>query len=209
MLYGLLDSAVQKVAQMTATASRTPNGPAMSALARPELLNFAMTLLPVRRSRLRLYEQGDEWVRVGLKGTVIRPRLRMRPPTAHLVEPGLFDEQTLTGPAGSFVLMWDWDQSLGGLNTFALTRVVTMKRWGLDCPLLEDIPLEAPLAGSSADPFRHLVPMGIGNDDDDLSDLVVRWEDEEDEARSEPEVSDRREEDERDGEGDTAVGEDD
>ncbi|MGW0754986.1 hypothetical protein ACWD1Y_00565 [Streptomyces sp. NPDC002814] len=206
LLHGLLDASVQKVAVMTNSAVKPPNGPAMSALARTELLGFAASSLTVRRSRLRLVESGDEWVRVGLAGSEVRPRLKMRPPTAELVEPGLFDEATLRGPAGSVVFMWNWDQGLGALRSLSLTRVVSMQRWGIECPILEEIPIEAPLAGSMEDPFRRSVPLGAANDDDDLAGVVGVW-DEDEGAQSEQQVSDARSEDDRDDdEGDSTVG---
>ncbi|MEU6340252.1 hypothetical protein ABZ883_04785 [Streptomyces sp. NPDC046977] len=206
LLHGMLDASVQKVSAMTASAVKAPNGPAMSALARTELLGFASSSLAVRRSRLRLIGAGDEWVRVGLTGSEVRPRLRMRPPTAELVDPFLFDEATLRGPAGSIVVMWDWDENLGTLRSLSLTRVESMQRWGIKCPMLEEIPIAAPAVGSVDDPFRHSVPIGAANDDDDLAGVVGVW-DEEEEAQSEQQLSGDRSEDGRDDdEGDSAVG---
>jgi len=207
LLHQLLDDSVQKVAEMTSSAVKHPNGPAMSALARTELLGFAQASLAVRRSRLRLKSCGDEWVRVGLKGSEVRPRLRMRPPTAELVEASLFDEATLRGPAGSVVLMWNWDPGRGCLRSLALTRVESMLRWGIQCSILEEIPISASAAGLAEDPFHGSIPLGASNDDDDLSDLVGVW-DEDDDIQSERESSDARDEEDRnDDEGDSTVGE--
>ncbi|GHF92055.1 hypothetical protein PV376_06585 [Streptomyces sp. NRRL_ISP-5395] len=201
LLRSLLDAAVQKVVLMTSDAAKPPNGPAMSALARTELIAAAKSSLLVRRSRMRIREAGTAWVRVQLDGAVIQPRLRMRPPSAAKVEPTLFDEATLRGPAGSVVLLWDWD-GYSSLSSLALTRVESMDRWHVSCKILEEFrvtstAVASPLVGA---------PVGSRNEDDDLTGVLGVWGNEED-IRSEHEVSDSRYKDNRDDdEGNASVG---
>ncbi|MFD9116781.1 hypothetical protein [Streptomyces bottropensis] len=204
LLHHLLDQAVQQVAKMTKGARRRPNGPAMSALARTELLGLAEDSDSVANSRLRLQESGDQWVRVGLEGSGCSPRLRMRPPKARLTDPWLFDEDTLQGPAGSLVVMWDWSKALGTVRSVSLTRVESMRRWGIRCSILEEIAINAPLMETLINPLTHAVPAGSRNEDDDLSDVVALWGEAE-ERQSEQEISDGRDEDERNDEGDSTV----
>lgn len=189
---------------MTQGAHRRPNGPAMSNLARTELLGFAEESPLVASSRLRLRESGDQWIRVGLEGSGCSPRLRMRPPKAKLTDPWLFDEETLQGPAGSLVVMWDWSRPLGTVRSVTLTRVESMRRWGIKCSILEEIAINAPLAETLINPLTHAIPPGARNEDDDLLDVVALWSEGE-ERQSEQEVSDGRDEDERDDEGDSTV----
>jgi hypothetical protein len=204
LLRHLLDESVQKVASMTSDAAKSPNGPAMSALARTELIAASRSSLAVRRSRLRIREAGTAWVRVVLEGAVVQPRLRMRPPTAKQVEPTLFDEETLIGPAGSIVLLWNWD-GFSSLHSLTLSRVSSMKRWGISCEILEEIKIPAMSAATVETPLFG-VPAGSRNEDDDLAGVVGVWGDEED-IRSEQEVSDTRDEDNRDDdEGNSTVG---
>lgn len=201
---GLLDQSVQSVAEMTKGARRRPNGPAMSALARTELLGLAEESSLVAKSRLRLRESGDQWIRIGLEGSGFSPRLRMRPPKAKLTDPWLFDEATLQGPAGSIVVMWEWSRPLGTVRSVALTRVESMRRWGIKCPILEEIPINASHSETLINPLTHAIPPGSRNEDDDLWDVVGQWGEDE-ERQSEQEISDGHDEDERNGEGDSTV----
>ncbi|MGW0554415.1 hypothetical protein ACWDZ6_09480 [Streptomyces sp. NPDC002926] len=204
LLRDLLDDCVQKVASMTSDAAKPPNGPAMSALARTELIASARSSMAVQRSRMQIREAGTAWVRVRLDGAVVQPRLRMRPPSAKHVEPYLFDEATLLGPAGSVVLLWNWD-GFGSLYSLTLSRVKTMQRWGISCDILEEIRIPAMSAGTVEHPLFG-APIGSRNEDDDLAGVVGVWGDEED-IRSEQEVSDTRDEDNRDDdEGNSTVG---
>ncbi|MER5447777.1 hypothetical protein ABT065_19485 [Streptomyces sp. NPDC002764] len=204
LLRHLLDESVQKVAEMTVDAAETPNGPAVSALARTELIAASRASPAVRRSRMRIRDAGTAWVRVVLEGAGVQPRLRMRPPTAKQVEAALFDEATLVGPAGSIVLLWNWD-GFGSLRSLTLSRVKSMKRWGISCDILEEIKIPAMAAGTVVAPLFG-VPDGTRNEDDDLAGVVSVWGSEED-IRSEQEVSDARDEDNRDDdEGNSTLG---
>ncbi len=204
LLRHLLDDAVQKVALMNSDAAQPPNGPAMSALARTELIAASQSSLAVRRSRMEIREMGTAWVRVRLDGAPVQPRLRMRPPAAKQVEAFLFDEETLRGPAGSIVLLWNWD-GFASLRSLTLSRVKSMKRWGISCDILEEIQIPALSAGTVESPLVG-IPHGSRNEDDDLKDVVSVWDNEED-TRSEQEVSDTRDEDNRDDdEGNSTLG---
>ncbi|WP_326842823.1 hypothetical protein OHB33_22125 [Streptomyces sp. NBC_01558] len=204
LLRHLLDDAVQKVALRNSEAAKPLNGPAVSALARTELIAASRESLAVRRSRMEIREVGTAWVRVRLDGAPVQPRLRMRPPTAQQANAALFDEETLRGPAGSIVLLWNWD-GFASLRSLTLSRVTSMKRWGISCDILEEIQISSMLAGTVESPLSG-VPFGSRNEDDDLAGVVSVWDNEED-IRSEQEVSDTRDEDNRDGdEGNSTVG---
>ncbi len=208
-LCGMVDEALRDSTKLFAPRGRVPRGHVISMLTREALGPLVGSGSPVRPGeswpRLVVESYGQDWIKVSLKdvGTV---RLRKRPGKTSVGQPPLeaADEAVpalFDAPAGGVLVMfWDWSATTGMLRALWLSDVATLE-WGSKGPTIFD-EVKFELVASAVS-----VPTGAGRAEDDLADLVSRWDqggtlDEPGDLQS---FGTDQDEDEHD-EGDSAVG---
>lgn len=209
-LRGQLDESVRESARMFAGRGRVPKGYLISGLSREALGGLVaqskQTLTDGSRSRLVVESYGQDWIKVHFAG--IGPvKLRKRPSKTYVAEPALVAADGATMPlfevpTGELVLLWDWDASIGMLRSLTLARVASLEDWNTHgCVIFSEIEIESAMTIQS-------LPDGAGSDEDDLDDLVSRWDanGETDEPDTLGTTAFDEDEDEDHDEGDTTVG---
>jgi hypothetical protein len=156
-------------------------------------------------SDMEVFAEGEDWVRIWVPQLGWKLHLRTRPKVVRIEDPAGFLDPDLFGePLGTPVLFWRWDNVGDCLAFFSLVWVVNGEdRWGLACKGVEEIMITPDMRSV---PPVSMVISGSGNDDDDLDDVVGRW----DSAgpQSEAEITDRQYRGGHDHESDSAVGDD-
>jgi hypothetical protein len=200
----LVDKAAQDAVGLYRPWGRAPKGGVMSGMTRDRFLEFAQDSAELAGSGVAVKGCGDDWVRVWLPALRMWVHLRSRPRNVVPVnDDELFLVVDLFGlPPGLPVLFWQWDKVEQRLMSFSVAWVITMDNWVVECPVREEVEISADL---TALPMSRPVP-GEGNDDDDLPGLVGRWDDEE--PKSEDQVTDEAREGASDDDTSPAVGED-
>lgn len=201
----LIEEAARDAVKLYEPWGRAPKGVALSAMTRDRFLELAADDSDLALSDVEVYGEGQDWVRVWLPKLGWRLPLRTRPQVVRIedsegtLDPDLFGEP----PLGTPVLFWRFDVFKDSLSAFSLVRVLELADgWVMECKGLEEIGITADLLIPSV----AVAPTpGSGNDDDDLEDLVGRWDNED--PQSEAEITDRQYEDD-DNESDSAVGDD-
>lgn len=181
---------------------RAPKGGVMSGMTRDRFLEFAEDSAELAGSGVAVKGCGDDWVRVWLPILRMWVALRSRPRTVVAInDDGLFPIVDLFGlPPGVPVLFWRWDKAEQELGSFSVAWVATMDNWVVECPVREEVEVSPDLMALPSRP----VP-GAGNDDDDLPNLVRRWDDE---PKSEDQIIDEAREEASDDDTGPAMGED-
>lgn len=198
MLRDLLGRAAHDAVGIYTPWGRAPKGQVMSGMTRDRFLEFAQDSAELAGSGVAVKAAGDDWVRVWLPLLRAWVHLRSRPRNVvPVIEDELFPGYDLLGlPQGLPVLFWRWDRIERQLATFSLAWVTTMDNWVVECPVREEVEVSPDLM---ALPASRPVP-GAGNDDDELSGLVGRWDGEE------PMTEDQVTDDAREGKGDDDTG---
>jgi hypothetical protein len=182
---------------------RAPKGSALSAMTRDRFLELAQGSAELAGSGVVVKSCGEDWVRVWFPKLGWMVPLRTRPKVIRLEEPGLFPADLWGAPPGNPVIFWRWGKKEQRLTHFSLAQVTEMDdKYGTECVALENIEITAGVVPMHVSPIID----GAANDDDDLRDLVGRWGS--DEPRSEDQVTDELDKDNRDDRTDPAMGED-
>ncbi len=209
LLFRLLEQAGCDTVDLFKPWGHLPGGTAFSASTRDRFLQLAEDSAELAASKIKVEAYGDDWVRIYLSMLGLRVKLRARPRTAHLIEPGLWPdggvgpnsedgsdseassgrlfESGLIDPPGHVVVFWRFNLPERSMSKWSIARVVSMDDWFIDCPMYEEVDLPTDvllLAG-------HRVPVEAANDHDDLADVVGLRED--GEAQSEEQVTNREE----------------
>jgi hypothetical protein len=202
----LLERACRDAVTLYSKWKRYPKGTAMSAITRDRFLELANDDPDLALSEIEVFAEGEDWVRIWLPKLGWKLPLRTRPKVVRIEDgsgwlgPDLFGDP----PLGTPVLFWRWDFPEDRLAFFSLVRVLnTEDRWVMECKGLEEIELTLDLL---ATPAATSVTPGSSNDDDDLDDVVGRWDSED--PQSEAETTERQYRDNHDDESDSAVGDD-
>ena len=211
VLRSLFEEAARDTSRLCAPRGRPPKGTAMSALTRDKFLELVESCADLGESGVAVKPCGEDWVRVWLPELKAWVPLRHRPGTVvYVTEDGLFDDDEfdadrdlLGWPSGSPFLFWDWSHKEGRLLFYGVAWVISKQKWVIECRVRHEIEISSDLV---ALPASSSVPSGARNDDDDLRDIVSRWES--DEPESEEEVTDRADESARDDRANPAMGED-
>lgn len=202
----------EAVGKFSASNGRIPKGLLASMIIRENLGNRIERgdLIHGVGSKFVVERYGQDWIKIHFPEQEA-VRLRTEPAYPKVQNPvlvpadddapALFEE-----PVGHLVLMWRWDVATGMLRSLWLTRVVSLD-WKQDgCVILEKVEIKSAMESK-------FVPEGIGSDEDDLDDMLSRWDDSEPGDPDEPDESGAAgaadfddNEDEDDDEGDTAVG---
>jgi hypothetical protein len=201
----LIEQAARDAVKLYEPWGRAPKGVALSAMARDRFLELAADDSDLALSDVEVYGEGQDWVRVWLPRVGWRLPLRARPAVVRIEEPEGTLDPDLFGepPLGSPVLFWRFEVSEDSLSAFSLVRVLELADgWVMECKGLEEVDITADLLIL---PVAAAPAPGSSNDDDDLEDLVGRWDSED--PQSEAEITDRQYKDDDD-ESDAAVGDD-
>lgn len=205
----LIEQAARDAVKLYKPWGRAPKGTALSAMSRDRFLELAPDDEDLALSDVEVYGEGEDWVRVRLPKLGWCLPLRARPKLVRIedgqgtLDPDLFGEP----PLGTPVLFWRFDASEDSLSAFSLIRVLELEEgWVMECKGLEEVEITADLLVL---PVASAPTPGSSNDDDDLEDLVGRWDNED--PQSEAETTDRQykdDDDDDDDESDSAVGDD-
>lgn len=204
---GLLEEAGHDTIKLHQPRGQNPKGTAMSALTRPKLLDLAKGSADLATAGMRVRPRGEDWVRVWLpKPLQAWVPVRSRPDTI-VVDGDVSilceeDEDLLGMPMGYPYLFWRWDYTEQRLMSFSAAWVKEKRGWHKECPCREEIEISAALA---ALPANTSAPIGARNEDDELDDLVAKWDT--DEPLSEDQVTDKANESVEDGDTNPALGE--
>jgi hypothetical protein len=202
----LLEQAARDAVKLYAPWKRAPKGTALSAMTRDRFLELAADDPDLALSDVEVFTEGEDWVRIWLPKLGWKLHLRTRPKLVRIADPtGLFDPDLFEDlTLGTPVLFWRFDPCENRLAAFSLVRVLNIEDgWVMECKGLEEIEITADLL---ALPVMPTVTPGSSNDDDDLEDVVGRWDSED--PQSEAETTDRQYKDDHDDESDSAVGDD-
>lgn len=201
----LLEEAAREAIKLHSPWGRPPKGTAFSALTREKFLELIEDCEELAGTGVAVMTCGEDWVRVWLPNPKWMLKLRSRP-KVDLVnddEPTLFDLEPDEVPRGSPVLFWRYNLDEDRLAHFS-AAIVTDPDWVMEAEVLEEIEITDDLISVTAG--RAATVPGTGNDDDDLQDVVGRWDN--DEPLSEAEATDKIFKDSDDDERGTAMGED-
>lgn len=192
-LCGKVDEAFRESDQLFAPRGRVPAGHVISMLTREALGHLVGAASPVRpgenRPRLVIESRGQDWITASLVG-IGSVRLRKRPAKVTVTHPllagadeaapALFEQPPLEAAddaapalfgtdASVLVLFWDPDMSAGMLQSMWLSEVATLD-WGSGGPVIfDEVVFE--LAGAARSSLE-----GAGRDEDELGDLLSRWD---------------------------------
>jgi hypothetical protein len=198
----LLEEAAREAIKLYRPWKRLPKGTALSAMTRDRFLELAEDCEELAGGGVVVKSCGEDWVRVWLPGPGWIVSLRSRPKVISVEEEGgLFDLDLFGAPRGTPVLFWRFNAAEDRLASFSMARVADMA-WVLEAEVLEEVEITDGLTALISG--RVTVP-GSGNDDDDLENVVGRWDN--DEPLSEAEVADEIYEDDHDDERGPALGE--
>ena len=201
-LHRLLEQAGRDTIKLWKPWGRAPKGTAMSSTTRDRLLELAEDDEELACSGVTIRSCGEDWVRVWFPEPKWLVPLRTRPKVIPVEEEeGLFDD-LFGAPRGTPALLWRWNVSDNCLASFTMARVLNLGDI-LEFQVLEEIPITPDLATLA--PVRPVL-LGTGNDDDDLPDVVGRWDNEK--PLSEDETTDETRKDGPDDERGSSVGED-
>ena len=171
LIRGLLDLAIQDSTLLYKPRRRRAKSTVFSGMVRDKFLELAENAPKLRGSRVRVFGEGEDWVRFELPiiGVI---RLRTCPSTAHEAHPTLVrpdgTNEELFERSGPFVMFWTADRSSGLLDTLTLAEVASFENWQRDCEILSKYEVEA---GAAAMPVN-----GAGSAEDELEGVVGRWE---------------------------------
>jgi hypothetical protein len=199
----LVEQAGRDAGQLYVPWGRAPKGTARSAMTRDRFLELAADDPDLALSDLEVFAEGEDWVRIWLPQLGWKLHMRTRPKVVRIEDPGGFLDPDLFGePLGTPVLFWRWDVVQDCLAFFSLVRVVSSEdQWGIGCRGVEEVMIT---------PDTRSVPQVSsvisGSDDDDLDDVVGRWDSED--PQSEAEITDGQGRDGHDDESDSAMGDD-
>lgn len=198
----LEDAASQAVDVYRKAWGRFPKGTVLSGMTRDRFLELTDDSTELAGSGVVVRSCGEDWVRILLKGPGWEIALRTRPTLIHVDEGsgGLFGLDEYSAPLGTPVLFWRFDREENQLASFAMARVVDMT-WVMEAKVYEEVEITYDLASLAPLPS----PPGASNDDDNLDDVVGRWDN--DEPQSEAEATDKTDEDSDDDEPGTTLGE--
>ena len=200
----LLEKAAREAIKLHSPWGRPPRGTVFSGLAREKLLELVEDCEELAGTGVAVMACGEDWVRVWLPGPKWMLKLRSRPKVIPVSdEPALFELELDGVPRGFPVLFWRFNSNEDQLAHFAMARVRDLE-WVMEAEVLEEIEITADLAALTTG--RAATVPGTGNDDDDLTGVVGRWDS--DEPRSEAEATDETYRDSHDDERDSAVGDD-
>lgn len=209
MLRALLVTALRDSATLYKPRGRPPKGMAMSVMMRDKLIELALPSADLAADGLSVMAYGQDWVRITFRGGVTAP-LRKRPPRTGAV--------TLEGQEDLFSLLDDEEEPAPPVDAFRdspLSLVVLWDyKWAVDSEgnITDDILAYFGVAqvgskGGEPDyqtvvdhveispnvvPLLPVAPPGSDNDDDELDDLIGRWD--QDAPASEEEITDAQEE---------------
>jgi hypothetical protein len=202
----LTERAAKDAVKLYAPWKRAPKGTARSAMTRDRFLELAADDPDLALSDVEVFAEGEDWVRIWLPKLGWKLPLRTRPKVVRIEDRTGFLDPDLFGdpPLGTPVLFWKWDVAGDCLAFFSLVRVLnTEDRWVMECKGVEEIVITPDMLSL---PDVSTVTPGSGNDDDDLDDVVGRWDSED--PQSEAETTDRQYRDDHDDESDSAMGDD-
>jgi len=206
LVRSLIERAARDAVQLYVPWKRAPKGTARSAMARDRFLELAADDPDLAASDVEVFAEGEDWVRIWLPKLGWKLALRTRPKVVTIenrdgfLDPDLFEDPALGTP----VLFWKWDVLRDCLAFFSLVQVInTEDRWGMECKASDEIKITPEMLSV---PTIAAAAPGSSNDDDDLDDVVGRWDSTD--PQSEAETTDKQYRDDHDDESDTAVGDD-
>jgi hypothetical protein len=180
---------------------RRPKASVRSGTARARLLELVDDVL---FDEIEVTGEGQDYVRVFLPFLGAKLYLRSRPKVATTYpRDGELLSLDLFGMAGTLYMFWQAADDGSGLAHLSIAEVLTPPDlWWKKCVMRNEIFVTADVI-----PIVPAGPTGIGNYDDDLNDVLGRWENED--AQSEEETTDEEAQEEDDGTGtDSAMGDD-
>ncbi|MEX5634133.1 hypothetical protein [Parafrankia sp. FMc2] len=195
----------------------------MSGMMRDKLIELALPSAELAADGLAVTAYGQDWVRVtfGSEGVTAplrkRPRVKKVPALQNEVSLFEFDDQLdrdesiaevdLFGNSiAFFVVYWDYqwiwnneeEKAEGKLSCFSVAQVASVGGEPDYQTIVNEIEISPNVV-----PLRQIAPPGSANDDDDLDDVVGRWDQEA--PAAEEEITDKQDEEGRDDD-DTSLG---
>jgi len=207
VIRNLLEEAARDTIILHSPRGRFPKGTPFSSLTREKLLQLVEECEGLAGTGVAVLACGEDWVRIWLPNPGWMLKLLSRPKLIMVDDEAPLFELELGGvPRGYPIMFWRFNMAEDRLAHFTIARVRDLDwKTKRQAEVIEEIEITGTLA-TLAPASTATVP-GTGNDDDDLRDVVGRWDSTE--ALSEAEATDTIHKDSHDDERDAAVGEDD